>query len=69
MKITDVNALNSVLVVGSFLRKDQPLLSARLRAATKRGCKVNVLHAVDAELLMPVASKLDPAERVDARAM
>src|SRR5687767_9345960 len=58
MKIADVNALNSVLVVGSFLRKDQPLLSARLRAATKLGCKVNVLHAVDADLLMPVANKL-----------
>ena len=58
MKIADVNALNSVLVVGSFLRKDQPLLSARLRAAAKRGCKVNVLHAVDSDLLMPVANKL-----------
>ena len=58
MKIADVNKLNSVLVVGSFLRKDQPLLSSRLRAATKRGCKVNVLHAVDADLLMPVANKL-----------
>ncbi|HZA95825.1 MAG TPA: NADH-quinone oxidoreductase subunit NuoG, partial [Burkholderiaceae bacterium] len=58
MKITDVGKLNSVLVVGSFLRKDQPLLSSRLRAATKRGCKVNVLHAVNADLLMPVANKL-----------
>jgi NADH-quinone oxidoreductase subunit G len=33
-------------------------LSSRLRAATKRGCKLNVLHAVDADLLMPVANKL-----------
>ncbi len=57
MKIADVNTLNSVLLVGSFLRKDQPLLSARLRAATKRGCKVSVLHAVDSDLLMPVANK------------
>jgi NADH-quinone oxidoreductase subunit G len=68
MKIADVNKLNSVLLVGSFLRKDQPLLSARLRAATKRGCKVNVLHAVDADLLMPVASKciVRPSEWVHA---
>ncbi len=57
MKIADVSTLNSVLLVGSFLRKDQPLLSARLRAATKRGCKVSVLHAVDSDLLMPVANK------------
>ncbi|MGH6609947.1 MAG: molybdopterin-dependent oxidoreductase, partial [Burkholderiaceae bacterium] len=48
----------SALLIGSFLRKDQPLLSARLRVATKRGCKVNVLHAVDTDLLMPVANKL-----------
>ena len=68
MKIADVNALNSVLLVGSFLRKDQPLLSARLRAATKRGCKVNVLHAVDTDLLMPVANKfiVRPSEWVRA---
>ena len=62
-----VNKLNSVLIVGSFLRKDQPLLSARLRAATKRGCKV-VLHAVDTDLLMPVANKyiVRPSEWVQA---
>jgi NADH-quinone oxidoreductase subunit G len=58
MRIADVNKLSSVLIVGSFLRKDQPLLSARLRAATKRGCRVNVLHAVDTDLLMPVANKV-----------
>ncbi len=58
MKIADVGKLSSVLLVGSSLRKDQPLLSARLRAAAKRGCKVSVLHAVDADLLMPVANKV-----------
>ncbi len=68
MKIADVGMLNRVLVVGSFLRKDQPLLSARLRAATRRGCKVSVLHAVDTDLLMPVANKviLKPSEWVRA---
>ena len=58
MRIADVGSLNSVLLVGSFLRKDQPLLSARLRAATKRGCKLNVLHAVDTDPLMPVVNKV-----------
>ena len=58
LKIADINKLDSVLLVGSFLRKDQPLVSARVRAATKRGCKVSVLHAVDDDLLMPVANKL-----------
>ena len=68
MKIADVGKLDRVLLVGSFLRKDQPLLSARLRAATKHGCKVNVLHAVDTDLLMPVANKVivRPSEWVQA---
>jgi NADH-quinone oxidoreductase subunit G len=68
MKIADVGKLSSVLLVGSFLRKDQPLLSVRLRAAAKRGCKVNVLHAVDTDLLMPVAKKyiVRPSEWVQA---
>ncbi|MEP6607311.1 MAG: NADH-quinone oxidoreductase subunit NuoG, partial [Burkholderiaceae bacterium] len=58
MKIAEVNKLSAVLLVGSFLRKDQPLLAARLRAAAKRGCQVSVLHAVDSDLLMPVTNKL-----------
>ena len=57
MKIADINKLNSVLLIGSLLRKEQPLLSTRMRAAAKRGCKVNVLHAVDTDLLMPVANQ------------
>ncbi|MBA2412136.1 MAG: NADH-quinone oxidoreductase subunit G [Burkholderiaceae bacterium] len=68
MHIADINALNSVLLIGSFIRKDQPLISTRLRAATKRGCKINVLHAVDTDLLMPVANKVivRPSAWVDA---
>ena len=58
MPVTEINRMQSVLLIGSFLRKDHPLLSARLRAATKRGCKVSVLHALDSDLLMPVSSKL-----------
>ena len=57
MKIAEISKLSSVLLVGSSLRKEQPLLSTRLRAAAKRGCKVNVLHAVAPDLLMPVANQ------------
>jgi NADH-quinone oxidoreductase subunit G len=58
MPIADASRLQRALVVGSFLRKDHPLLSSRLRQATKRGLKLNVLHAVDDDLLMPVAGKI-----------
>jgi NADH-quinone oxidoreductase subunit G len=57
MPIAAVGALDRVLLVGSFLRKDHPLLAARLRAAARRGARVAVLHASDDELLMPVAAR------------
>jgi NADH-quinone oxidoreductase subunit G len=57
MPIEAVNGLDRMLLVGSFLRKDHPLLAARVRAAVKRGARVAVLHACDDDLLMPIAAK------------
>jgi NADH-quinone oxidoreductase subunit G len=57
MPIAEVNTLQRLVLIGSFLRKDQPLLAARLRAAVKRGLAVSVIHAVDDDLLMPLAHK------------
>ncbi|MEK7437205.1 MAG: NADH-quinone oxidoreductase subunit NuoG [Pseudomonadota bacterium] len=57
MKIADIGSLDRVLVVGSFLRKDHPLLANRLRQAAKRGQQVNLIHATDDDLLMRVANK------------
>jgi NADH-quinone oxidoreductase subunit G len=52
MKIADIKDLDRVLVVGSFLRKDHPLLAQRMRQAAKRGTKVNILHVADDDLLI-----------------
>ena len=41
-----------MLVVGSFLRKDHPLIAQRLRQAAKRGTQIHVLHSVDDDWLM-----------------
>jgi len=57
MPIAELGALDRVLVVGSFLRKDHPLIAQRLRQAAKRGAQIHVLHSVDDDWLMPVASK------------
>ncbi|MFN5803114.1 MAG: NADH-quinone oxidoreductase subunit NuoG, partial [Burkholderiales bacterium] len=46
MKIADISTLDRALIIGSFLRKDHPVLSARFRQAAKSGLKLNVLHAV-----------------------
>ncbi|MBV8634149.1 MAG: NADH-quinone oxidoreductase subunit G, partial [Burkholderiaceae bacterium] len=58
MSIAEFGKLNRAFVIGSFLRKDHPLLAARLRQAVKSGAKVSVLHATDDDLLMPVANKM-----------
>jgi NADH-quinone oxidoreductase subunit G len=57
MPIAELGNLDRVLVVGSFLRKDHPLIAQRLRQAAKRGAQIHVLHSVDDDWLMPVASK------------
>ena len=58
MRVAELSKLDRVLVVGSFLRKDQPLIAQRLRQAAKRGTQVSVIHAADEDLLMPLAGKL-----------
>jgi NADH-quinone oxidoreductase subunit G len=57
MPIAELGTLDRVLVVGSFLRKDHPLIAHRLRQAAKRGAQIHVLHSVDDDWLMPIASK------------
>jgi NADH-quinone oxidoreductase subunit G len=57
MPIAELGNLDRVLVVGSFLRKDHPLIAQRLRQAAKRGAQIHVLHSVDDDWLMPIASK------------
>ena len=55
MPIADVAKLDRALVIGSFLRKDQPLLAHRLRQAAKKGAQISSLHSVGDDWLMPVA--------------
>jgi NADH-quinone oxidoreductase subunit G len=57
MPVTELATLDRVLVVGSCLRKDHPLIAQRLRQAAKRGTQIHVLHSVDDDWLMPIASK------------
>jgi len=57
MPVADINALDRVLVVGSFLRKDHPLLAQRLRQAAKKGADVSSLNAVDDDWLLRIAHK------------
>ena len=57
MTIAAIGELDRVLVVGSTLRKDHPLLANRLRQAAKKELQVNLINPVDDDLLMRVANK------------
>jgi NADH-quinone oxidoreductase subunit G len=59
--IASLADLQRVLVVGSFLRKDHPLLAQRLRQATKKGAKVMSVHALRDDWLMPMGPSIAAA--------
>lgn len=53
MRIADIPKCDSVLVVGSFLRKDHPLFAQRLRQLAKKvGKKVSLISVVGADPLI-----------------
>ncbi|MBN8440547.1 MAG: NADH-quinone oxidoreductase subunit G [Thauera sp.] len=57
MPIAGVGELDRLLVVGSFLRKDAPLLAQRVRQAAKRGLQVCALGPNAENWLIPVRSR------------
>jgi len=57
MPVAELGSLDRVLVVGSFLRNDHPLVAQRLRQAAKRRARLMKLASVDDDWLMPVAHK------------
>lgn len=58
MAVVDIAGLDRVLVVGSCLRQEAPLMAVRFRKAVKEGCEINRIHAVDEDWLMPVNHQL-----------
>ncbi|MCX8017790.1 MAG: molybdopterin-dependent oxidoreductase, partial [Rhodocyclaceae bacterium] len=57
MKIAELGALDRVLVVGSFLRKDHPLIAQRLRQSAKRGAQISLLHSADDDPFIKLFAK------------
>jgi NADH-quinone oxidoreductase subunit G len=68
--IASLSDLQRVLLIGSNVRKDQPLLAQRLRQAALKGGKINALNAQAFDWAMPVANTLlaDAAHWVQALA-
>ncbi len=59
MSIAEFAKLKRVFVIGSHLRKDHPLLTAKLRAAVQRGgAKLSLLNANEGKPLMAIANQI-----------
>jgi len=69
MPIAELDTLDRVLVIGSFLRKDHPLMAQRLRQATKSGTQLNLIDAVADDPLMNVANRVTVAPSQWANAL
>jgi NADH-quinone oxidoreductase subunit G len=61
MPIAALSQLQSVLVVGSYLRKDHPLFAARIRAAQRQGGQVFSVNSQVRDWAMPKTDITAPA--------
>ncbi|GAA4331006.1 NADH-quinone oxidoreductase subunit NuoG [Pigmentiphaga soli] len=61
LPLAEIGKLDRVVVIGSFLRKDHPLIAQRLRQAAKNGARVVLVDAGAEDPLMPVAGRLTVA--------
>ena len=58
LPIASLSSLQSVLVVGSSLRKEHPLFAQRIRQATRHGCLVSVIQLAAEDWALPVANMM-----------
>ena len=64
LPVNALDKLQRVLVVGSNLRHDHPLLALRLRQAVKHGAQLNLVNPTDDDLLTKIANKAIVAPQV-----
>ncbi|HYB66062.1 MAG TPA: NADH-quinone oxidoreductase subunit NuoG, partial [Steroidobacteraceae bacterium] len=63
MRIADVDALDALLVVGSNLRREVPMLAHRVRKAARRGAQIAFVNPVRFAYQFPVKAYLSSAPR------
>src|SRR5688572_9648013 len=66
LRIAAIDQLDALLIVGSNLRREAPVLAHRVRKAAKRGAKVAFLNPARYDYLFPVAAYLEssPAKQL-----
>ena len=61
MPIVKLSELDRVLLIGSFLRKDQPVIAARIRTAAKRALQVLRIDTGGDDWLIPTVANISAA--------
>ena len=56
--VAELSEMRRVLLVGSTVRQDHPLLAHRLRQAVEQRARLSLVNPVDDDLLCPVANKM-----------
>ena len=66
MSIASIDTLSSLLIVGSNLRREVPVLAHRVRKAARKGTKVAMLNPIRFDYKFPIAAYLTsgPAKQV-----
>ncbi len=57
MKISEISSLDRVLVIGSMLSQDHPLIANRMRQAAKSGLEVNTVNPTSDNFRIKVANR------------
>ncbi len=68
MAVADIASLDRLLIIGSFFRKDHPLIAQRVRQAVKKGLKVSAVNSAfdDWQLAIQNRVTVSPVEMVRA---
>ena len=68
--ISNLESIDAGLLIGSCVRKDQPIIAHRLRKAALKGAKIMAVNAIDYDFNFPLAESVitRPAEMVQALA-
>ena len=61
MSVTDFAKLDRVLVIGSVMRKDHPLMAQRLRQAAKHGTEISFIDSLAEDPYFPLAGRMTVA--------
>jgi NADH-quinone oxidoreductase subunit G len=69
MRLSEIVDLDAALVVGSFLRKDHPLIAQRLRQAAKKYTKVSMLSVTADDQLINLHANISVAPASLAQAL